>query len=77
MDKEIISWESKTQRKGLVRYSEVVLAIMLFCDNVVLVAATQETTERMFAAARRWLKHDWSKSQPVKTKFMVIGEPVT
>jgi hypothetical protein len=73
---EIESWESRAQREGLVQYSEVVLATMLFCDDVVLVAARQEAIEKMFTAARRWLKWDRSKLQPVKTKFMVIGETI-
>jgi hypothetical protein len=74
---EIASWEARAQREGLVRYREVVLVIMIFCDDVVLVAARQEAIERIFKAARHWLKSDRSKLQPIKTKFMIIGERIS
>ena len=44
---EIQRWEDKTKRMGLVTYMDMILAILLFCDYVALVAAEQEALERM------------------------------
>ena len=68
IEEEIQRWEDQTKWVGLVAYMEVILAILLFCDNVALVAAEQEALERFFEVTTQWLQEDRSKLQPVKTR---------